>query len=54
LDCCSIPVCRTEEWKLDPVKNDNNALNSGAKLLWLTLKTALHLHGKNTVEGQKI
>jgi malate synthase len=23
-----------------------NALNSGAKLLWLTLKTALHLHGK--------
>jgi hypothetical protein len=31
-----------------------NALNSGAKLLWLTLKTALHLHGKNTIEGQKI
>jgi hypothetical protein len=29
-----------------------NALNSGAKLLWLTLKTALHLHG-NTLRVKK-
>jgi malate synthase len=48
-------LCRRDVEITGPVdrKMIINALNSGAKLLWLTLKTALHLHGKILLRVKK-